>query len=120
MPRNCFTMQTAYVSATLATILASHGAIAAPVEPHYEVSRRIVRFADLDITRSAGAATLYARITTAAREVCEPSPSRGELGFSSQTRQCQEQAIERAVTDVNAPALTSYHLIKVKSAGDRK
>ncbi len=119
MPRN-FTMQTAYVSATLATILASHGAIAAPVEPHYEVSQRIVRFADLDITRSTGAATLYARITAAARTVCEPSLSSWELGLSSQTRQCQEQAIERAVTDVNAPALTSYHLIKVKSAGDRK
>ena len=119
MPRN-FKMQTAYVSATLATILASHGAIAAPVEPHYEVSQRIVRFADLDITRSAGAATLYARITTAARAVCEPSPSIRELGFSSQTQECQEQAIEHAVTDVNAPALTSYHLTKVKLAGGRK
>jgi UrcA family protein len=119
MPRN-FTMQTAFVSATLATILASHGAIAATVEPHYEVSQRIVRFADLDITRSAGAATLYARITSAARAVCGPSLSSREFGSSSQTRQCQEQAIERAVTDVNAPALTSYHLIKVKSAGDRK
>jgi len=113
-------MQTAYVSATLATILASHGAIAATVEPHYEVSQRIVRFADLDITRSAGAATLYARITTAARAVCEPSLSSQELGFSSQTRQCLEQAIERAITDVNAPALTSYQLMKVKSARDRK
>jgi UrcA family protein len=119
MPRN-FTMQTAFVSATLATILASHGAIAATVESHYEVSQRIVRFADLDITRSAGAATLYARITSAARAVCGPSLSSREFGSSSQTRQCQEQAIERAVTDVNAPALTSYHLIKVKSAGDRK
>jgi UrcA family protein len=119
MPRN-FTMQTAYVSATLATILASHGAIAATVEPHYEVSQRIVRFADLDITRSAGAATLYARITTAARAVCEPSLSSQELGFSSQTRQCQEQAIERAITDVNAPALTSYHLTRIKLAGGRK
>ena len=119
MPRN-FTMQTACVSATLATILASHGAIAATVEPHYEVSQRIVRFADLDISRSAGAATLYARITVAARAVCEPSLSIRELGFNSQTQECQEQAIEHAVTDVNAPALTSYHLMKVKSAGDRK
>ncbi len=119
MPRN-FTMQTAYVSATLATILASHGAIAATVEPHYEVSQRIVRFADLDITRSAGAATLYARITVAARAVCEPSLSIRELGFSSQTQECQEQAIEHAVTDVNTPALTSYHLMRVKSARDRK
>jgi len=119
MPRN-FTMQTAYVSATLATILASHGAIAATVEPHYEVSQRIVRFADLDITRSAGAATLYARITTAARAVCEPSLGSQELGLSSQTRQCQEQAIERAITDVNAPALTSYHVTRIKLAGGRK
>jgi len=112
-------MQTACVSATLATILASQGAIAATVEPHYEVAQRIVRFADLDITGSAGAATLYARITTAARAVCEPSLSSQELGFSSQTRQCQEQAIERAVTDVKAPALTSYHLTRIKLAGGR-
>src|SRR5258708_19476861 len=102
MPRN-FTMQTAYVSAPLATILASHGAIAAPVEPHYQVSQRIVRLADLDITRSAGAATLYARITAAARTVSDPSLSSWELGFRSQTRQCQEQPTHPPLPPVNAP-----------------
>src|SRR5258706_16340859 len=90
MPRN-FTMQTACVSATLATILASQGGIAATVEPRYEVAQRIVRFTDLDITRRAGAATLYARISVAARAVCEPSLSVRELGFSTQTQECQDR-----------------------------
>lgn len=47
-----------YVSATLATILASHGAIAATGKPQYEVTQRRVSFADLDVTRSAGAVAL--------------------------------------------------------------
>jgi UrcA family protein len=120
MPRY-FTMRTAYVNAMLATILTSHGAIAATGESPYEATQRRVRYADLDITRSAGAAALYTRITAAARAVCEPTLSTWEQeSIASRSRRCREQAIERAVADVNAPALTSYHLTKVKPVGDRK
>jgi UrcA family protein len=104
-------MKTAIPCSLLAIAMASHGAVAARAAPSDNVRQRRVSFADLDLTRSAGAATLYARIISAAREVCEPlspmTPQRTE-----QARQCRQKAIARAVADVNAPTLTSYYVAK--------
>jgi UrcA family protein len=110
-------MKAAYVSATLATVLASHDSVAGAGESYYEAPQRLVKFADLDVTRTPGAASLYARITTAAQDVCQtPFNSRDQV-LTSVARKCQQRAIERAVTDVNLPVLTSYHLMKTKSGG---
>jgi UrcA family protein len=79
-----------------------------------DVPSRRVRFADLDLTRSAGAAILYSRIHSAAREVCEPAIVRFPQKWMVGTRRCVDEAIARAVADVNAPALTSYYLAKMK------
>lgn len=117
MPRN-FKINSAYAGAALAAILASNGPIAAAAQPRADEMHRIVRFADLDLTATAGAAALYARITNAAQAVCEPFASDQKL--MQEARKCQRQAIERAVTDVNAPALTSYHQMKTMSARDTK
>ncbi len=76
-----------------------------------EPARRVVNFADIDVTRSAGVTVLYARLLHAARLVCEPVNDRA-LSSIALTRRCMEQAVERAVADVNAPALTNYHLTK--------
>jgi UrcA family protein len=73
-----------------------------------EVPRRVVNFADLDLTRSAGVAALYARIRLAARAVCEPALPH-DLGSAQRARTCAAHALEQAVVDVNAPQLTSYH-----------
>ena len=76
-----------------------------------DVLRRVVNFADLDLTRSAGIAMLYTRIAWAADEVCEPAPpfsTRSEILAHA----CAKQAVDRAVADVNLPQLTSYHLAK--------
>jgi UrcA family protein len=78
-----------------------------------EPARRVVKFADLDLNRSTGVATLYSRINSAAREVCEP------LDFWSQRMQrfdCQQDAIARAVAEVKSPALTTYYLTRNKAA----
>lgn len=83
--------------------------LAATSAEHFDVSRRTVNFADLDVSRSAGAAVLYSRIRSAARDVCEPAIARESM---SRTIRCMDAAIARAVADVNAPALTSYHLAK--------
>lgn len=97
--------------ALLAMAMASPGVAAARAVPSDDVPQRRVSFADLDLTRSAGAETLYARIVSAAREVCEP-PSTMALQLWEQTRQCRQQAIARAVADVKAPTLTSYYAAK--------
>ena len=76
-----------------------------------EIPSRVVKFGDLDLTRSGGAAALYARIQHAAREVCQPVMSR-DLGSQRRAHSCATRAVERAVVDVNAPQLMSYHLAK--------
>ena len=70
--------------------------------PPDDVRRQVVKFADLDLTRPAGAQVLYYRIQYAARNVC-PTYDR----FSN--RDCIKQAIARAVAHVGAPQLTTRH-----------
>ena len=86
-------------------------ALAAAGELTADVRARVVQFADLDLTRSAGVTVLYARIKSAAREVCEPINARA-LAASQAAHKCAAESIARAVADVNAPALTGYHLAK--------
>jgi UrcA family protein len=77
-----------------------------------EVLRRVVNFADLDLTRSAGIAALYTRTRWAADEVCEPATpfsQRSEILAHA----CAKQALDRAIADLNLPQLTSYHLAKI-------
>ena len=97
---------------TMLTILLGPLSAVAAVSPSDEVPSRRVTYADLDLTRKAGAAVLYTRIKSAAREVCLPTYS-WIAEDNMATRQCREQALARAIKDVNAPALTSYHLEKL-------
>ena len=76
-----------------------------------EPAMRTVNFADLDLSHGAGVAALYARIRTAAREVCGQPDTRQLQAYMS-SRRCTEQAVARAVHDANAPRLISYHLAK--------
>jgi len=104
----------ALLAILLGSLSACADAYAAP--PGYEVATRRVKYGDLDLTRSAGAATLYVRIRNAANAVCEPAMSSGARDSMLLTRRCKEQSIARAVADVNAPTLTSYYLTKTKQA----
>ena len=117
MSRNSMT-RIAYLGATLVFSLVSHAAFATS-DSDADVRRRVVRYADLDITHTEGAAVLYTRIAHAAREVCEADPSFAELRSvwpDAEARKCQAQAIARGVGEVNAPALTAYYQTKPQSA----
>ena len=76
---------------------------------------RVVKYADLDLNREAGAETLYARMVSAARSVCEsdllaPHPTVGKP-------HCAEYALSAGVESVNAPKLTE--LFQRKQAARR-
>ncbi len=107
-------MKSAICGALCAMLLVSLSAPAGAGES-IEVQRRVVKFADLDLTHGAGVAELYARIHTAAQDVCEPLIARDLLSVVS-ARACVARAIERAITDVNSPQLTSYYLAKTRRA----
>ena len=76
-----------------------------------DVHSMVVNFADLDLSRSEGAAVLYQRLKGAADIVCAPLDDRDperHLGF----RACVQQAISTAVAKVDRPALTAYYEAK--------
>ena len=102
-------MRASFYCVLLATLMGS--TLAAATEMTADVRTRVVQFADLDLTRSAGVMVLYARIKSAAREVCKPINARA-LAASQAAHECLAESIARAVADVNAPALTGYHLAK--------
>src|SRR5213083_1778006 len=97
--RHFINTKTAVPCALLAMLVgplsACADAFAAP--PGYEVATRTVKFGDLDLSRSAGAAALYSRIQNAARAVCEPAISTGAKESNAFARRCREQSIARAV-----------------------
>lgn len=67
-----------------------------------------VNYADLDISRPAGAQALYNRIKHAARSVCAPLESQ-QLRRMALWRECYEQAVANAVATIDRPALTALH-----------
>src|SRR3979490_1887411 len=62
-----------------------------------------VSYADLDISKPAGAKGLYGRIVAAAHNVCALSGYR-DLGSMQWMNKCTDRAIDKAVKDVGAPA----------------
>jgi UrcA family protein len=67
-----------------------------------------VKYADLDLSQTADAKTLYQRLASAAGSVCEPYNG-GELVNIHRFQACVRQAISTAVADVNSALLTSYY-----------
>jgi UrcA family protein len=67
-----------------------------------------VRFADLDLARTAGAAALYHRLWNAAQSVCAPVNGR-DLANQALFKGCLRGAMEAAVAKVDHPTLTAYY-----------
>ena len=78
---------------------------AAPADPSPSVR---VSYHDLDLATEQGTQALYARIVLAARRVCEVSDIR-KLAEVAAANACREQAIARAVRDVNNPRLAALY-----------
>ena len=72
-----------------------------------------VRISDLDITTQQGAATAYARIRNAAREVCGPVDIAlpDERAFWDH---CVSESIINAAAKVDSPSFTAYCLTRTQ------
>jgi UrcA family protein len=91
--------------------LASMGASAAVPPSGGEVPTYHVNYADLDLNRQAGADALFARIRSAARQVCEPVAASVDFRFArAREKSCMNKAISDAVADVRSPLLTDIYL----------
>lgn len=90
------------------TLLASFAGFAFGAATGDDLPKQTVSYADLDLSHKAGAERLYTRIKSAAREVCEPQQTR-VLTAGPQYQRCVNEAIGRAIADVNAPVLAAIY-----------
>jgi UrcA family protein len=74
-----------------------------------------VKFGDLDVSRPHDAAVLYGRIRAAAAKVCSPYEGSG-LAAKSHLDACINEAIAKAVTTVDAPALSRVYGAKTRTS----
>jgi UrcA family protein len=69
-----------------------------------------VRYDDLDLNQSDGAATMLHRLSSAAMEACGASDfSLREYRLSIQDSRCYASRVGRAVAELNAPAVTALY-----------
>jgi UrcA family protein len=86
---------------SLAVLNAAHATDAAP-------KSRTVQFADLDLNKAEGVATLFNRIKGAAQVVCGSHLGRVTLRDQERHAACMRFAVSNAVARVDQPMLTEY------------
>jgi UrcA family protein len=92
------------LAATIFASLTSGVAAVSFASDSADVLQAKVQYGDLNVSSASGATTLYHRIRLAAQNVCHPLDNRD---FASQKllAACVQQAMSRAVNEVNQPAL---------------
>jgi len=70
------------------------------------VPRHVVKYNPQALDTDKGAKAVYRRLVMAAEEVCPQSPS-GSLMVNGAVEQCREQAVARAVREINNPRLAA-------------
>lgn len=81
-----------------------------------EIPSVAVRYADLNLSTPAGVEVLYARLRSAAREVCNVREKQA-LAQTIESKTCYERAFGAAVNKVTA--LAPFALDRAGRAGDR-
>ena len=75
--------------------------------PGTETRSKKVSYADLDLSKPAGVKALYSRIQGAAKDVCSPEPTVGDISARKDYDNCVSHAVDTAVAQVGNPDLTS-------------
>ena len=88
------------------TASAAQPATIRAAEP-YAAPEKAVDYADLDLNTRKGAAILYARLNNAAAEVCDGVNIRSTEN-RARSKACMQQAVSRAVSEINLPVLNQY------------
>src|SRR5579871_2816738 len=111
------TLRVAWALVASAAIAWGGGKAAQAAEPDDAVPHKVVSFKDLNLSTAEGAEALYKRIRSAAREVCA-DPYRYDLS-EFRLQPCIDDAMSRAIAQVNSPKLTSLYQAKT-GKGDKK
>jgi UrcA family protein len=84
------------------------GVTVAQANSTFEPRSVTVRFADIDVSGSEGAAALYRRLKIAAGNVCQDLEPGKELARLRVYTSCIQTALGAAIVKVDRPALTAY------------
>ena len=104
------------IPGALALLAALTGASAAANPSQDEAPRQAVALADLNLGSPEGVATLYRRIRSAAKQVCAYPPDFRQLSDVRDSDACKALAVDRAVLQLNIPALHALHLAHARHA----
>ncbi len=99
-------MKTLILACTAATILTTLAHAADPAAP-----AQLVRYGDLDLSRTEGQAALYNRLVFASKSVCrafDPSVSIQYSMDRTPFRTCMHEAMGKAVANIHQPEFTAY------------
>jgi UrcA family protein len=94
---------TALLLGGLAAVMAVGAANAAGDVPSVSV-----KYSQESLSTNDGVNNLYRRITMAAKEVC-PDASIGDLSALHRVAQCREEAVARAIRQIDNPRLAALH-----------
>jgi UrcA family protein len=103
MNPNLKTARRALLGYAVAMALLS-GLVATNAQAAEQVRSETVKFADLDLSTSAGVETLYRRIHAAAWRLCQQP-----AGEQAATPRCMSKTESDAIGKVNAPLLTAFY-----------
>lgn len=73
------------------------------------VKTEVVRYDDVRLISNVGAAVLYGRLRSAAERACGGPNDRQQLANDARSRACVDDALSKAVAEVNQPLLTIYY-----------
>lgn len=94
---------TAFIGSAFA--LAAVPAIAS-ASPDYDVKSVEIAISGYDLAKPEDAEIIYKKIQMAAKRACRNTTSRQSLRERAEERDCREEAITQAVTQLNEPVLT--------------
>jgi UrcA family protein len=97
---------------SLAGVMAAGAANAARLDS--DVPSIVVKYSNQSLATDEGVYTLYRRITYAAKKVCPDAPIR-ELIRQRQAEQCRDQAVSRAIRQIDNPRLAALHAVHAKN-----
>lgn len=93
----------------LLSILAIGGtSLALAADPMVTVKTETVKYGDIRLISAVGAAVLYGRLQSAAERACGGPLETVPLVQRTRFKSCVDDAVAKAVADVNNPMLTWY------------
>jgi len=100
------------VLSSFAGVMAAGAASAA--SPASDVPTVVVKYSVESLATDEGVYALYRRITRAASQVCPEAPMRS-LSLRTKVEQCRNQAIARAVRQIDNSRLAALHAGRTKN-----